>query len=325
MNFSDNLHYLRKRDKVTQEDLADRLCVSRQSVSKWETGEAYPETDKLIALSDIFNVSLDDLLRKDLMAHTKQQETVVEEIAPQDNCTQSDYVAHMNKVSAFMALGVFSILLGAGICVMLAGIGELMANKENLLGIFGAVAVILFCAVSVFLFVFAGIRHDHFRREHARISFDISEAQRRTFEKRFAFALASLISSVLLDVVFLVIMAALIDEKVIATNISPDAVYCFVVAAFLLVLAFLFGGIVYCAIQRKKYNIEEYNRETQSKTNPTRAQKISDGICSAIMLTAAAIFLFIGFVWNKWHPSWIVFPIGGILCAIVSTIFEARK
>lgn len=46
MSFAENLQTLRKRDKITQEELADKLQVSRQSVSKWETGEAYPETEK---------------------------------------------------------------------------------------------------------------------------------------------------------------------------------------------------------------------------------------------------------------------------------------
>lgn len=325
MIFANNLHYLRKRDKVTQEDLADRLGVSRQSVSKWETGEAYPEMDKLIALSDIFNVSLDDLIRKDLTAHTEQRETAMEEEnAPQDNCTQSDYIVHMNKVSSLMALGVFFILLGAGICVMLAGFGEMTADKQNLLGIFGAITVILFCAVSVFLIVFAGIRHNHFRTEHPRLSFIVPEAQRRLAEKRFAISFASLFSAVLLDVVFLVTMSMLIEEGIIST-VSANASNYFVVAAFLVVLAFLFGGIVYCRIQRSKFDIEEYNRQTHEEENPTKSQKISGGICSVIMLTAAAIFLLLGFVWNKWHPSWIVFPIGGIFCAIISTIFDAKR
>ena len=68
MSFSENLQYLRKRDRITQEELADKIGVSRQSVSKWETGEAYPETDKLIVLCDMFNVSLDVMVRGDASA-----------------------------------------------------------------------------------------------------------------------------------------------------------------------------------------------------------------------------------------------------------------
>ena len=66
MSFAENIQYLRKRDKLTQEELAEKLDVSRQSVSKWETGEAFPETEKLILLCDTFDVKMDDLMRGDV-------------------------------------------------------------------------------------------------------------------------------------------------------------------------------------------------------------------------------------------------------------------
>ena len=66
MSFAENLQYLRKRDKITQEELAELLQVSRQAVSKWETGDFYPETGKLIILCDKFGVTLDELLRGDV-------------------------------------------------------------------------------------------------------------------------------------------------------------------------------------------------------------------------------------------------------------------
>ena len=62
MNFSDKLQKIRKENNITQEGLADRLNVSRQAVSKWESGLAYPDTEKLIQISKIFNVSLDELI-----------------------------------------------------------------------------------------------------------------------------------------------------------------------------------------------------------------------------------------------------------------------
>ena len=62
-----NLPYLRKTNgNLTQEKLAEKVGVSRQTVSKWESGEAYPEIPKLMDLCDIFHCTLDDLLRKDL-------------------------------------------------------------------------------------------------------------------------------------------------------------------------------------------------------------------------------------------------------------------
>lgn len=60
--FSDNLIELRKIHKMSQEELAERLQVSRQTISKYETGESLPDIDKCKQLADIFNVSLDDLV-----------------------------------------------------------------------------------------------------------------------------------------------------------------------------------------------------------------------------------------------------------------------
>ena len=69
MFFGNNLQYLRKTNgNMTQEKLAERMGVSRQTVSKWESGEGYPELSKLLELCDIFSCKLDDLLRQDMAA-----------------------------------------------------------------------------------------------------------------------------------------------------------------------------------------------------------------------------------------------------------------
>lgn len=66
MFFSDKLRLLRTQANLSQEDLADELHVSRQSVSKWESGISFPEIEKLISISDYFHVSLDALLKAPL-------------------------------------------------------------------------------------------------------------------------------------------------------------------------------------------------------------------------------------------------------------------
>lgn len=63
MNFSEKLFTLRKANNLTQEELAEKLDVSRQSISKWESGQASPDLEKVVALSVIFNVSTDYLLK----------------------------------------------------------------------------------------------------------------------------------------------------------------------------------------------------------------------------------------------------------------------
>ena len=62
MKFGDKLIKLRKKNGLSQEDLANKLNVSRQSVSKWESNNTYPETDKIVQICNIFNCSMDDLI-----------------------------------------------------------------------------------------------------------------------------------------------------------------------------------------------------------------------------------------------------------------------
>lgn len=59
--FKDNLVQMRKILQLTQEDIAEKLGVTRQSVAKWESGESIPDLDKCKQLADVFGVSLDDL------------------------------------------------------------------------------------------------------------------------------------------------------------------------------------------------------------------------------------------------------------------------
>ena len=61
MGFAENLKHIRKKRNITQEQLADILSVSRQAISKWESGFGYPETEKLLILSKELEVSLDYL------------------------------------------------------------------------------------------------------------------------------------------------------------------------------------------------------------------------------------------------------------------------
>ena len=66
MNLANNLKRIRKDNNLSQEELADKLGVSRQAVSKWESGGAYPEMDKVLQLCKMFNLNIDELLNQDI-------------------------------------------------------------------------------------------------------------------------------------------------------------------------------------------------------------------------------------------------------------------
>ena len=74
-NFSMNIKKIRKDNNLSQEDLADSLGVSRQAISKWESGVAYPEMDKIISICQKFDVNIDDLLNKDIKEVNKEIES----------------------------------------------------------------------------------------------------------------------------------------------------------------------------------------------------------------------------------------------------------
>ncbi len=66
MKFCDNLKALRKAERISQERLAEKVGVSRQSVSKWETGEAYPEMNNIMALCTVFHCEITDLINSSI-------------------------------------------------------------------------------------------------------------------------------------------------------------------------------------------------------------------------------------------------------------------
>ena len=74
MEFHEKLQELRKRRGLTQEELAQALCVSRTAISKWESGRGYPGIDSLKAIAAFFAVSIDDLLSGDALLTIAQEE-----------------------------------------------------------------------------------------------------------------------------------------------------------------------------------------------------------------------------------------------------------
>lgn len=119
MRFSEKLMVLRRGRGMSQEQLADRLDVTRQSVSKWESDAAMPEIQKLIALSDLFQVSIDYLLKEQLMEPEPEcgTETVDTETAARlerklDELSRRDQVFRYTSRLNFCGLPLVSIRFG---------------------------------------------------------------------------------------------------------------------------------------------------------------------------------------------------------------------
>ncbi|KEZ85628.1 transcriptional regulator [Clostridium sulfidigenes] len=112
MNFKENLKKLRKEKNISQEQLAEKLNISRQAISKWESGKAYPDIDNLILLRDIFNVSLDELMvneKTDKGKSINQEEDVSSD--NKDSYDEEDE----DEDSVNLMLGGFIIGTGVGV------------------------------------------------------------------------------------------------------------------------------------------------------------------------------------------------------------------
>ena len=303
MKLSQNLAARRRAKGLTQEGVAERLGVSRQAVSKWESGQSRPELELLLALADLYGCSVDDLLRgtpPDSSGSETSEPAKEEE--PEDAPSEADqllfesYDREQRSFAAAISGGVGLVVAGAALFVFLTLVHPL----------FGAAVFLLSAAVSVYLFIIYGLRHSQFRREHPYVPNLYTEEDRQTFHRLFSSGVAVAVAVILVDLAGLVLMAS--------SRFSPPAY----VGLFLLVLSASLTILIALGMLRSRFHLNQ--PEESDPAYAFQPDPKGESISGAIMLTATAIFLVAGFLFHAWHPAWIVFPLGGILCGIVSSL-----
>lgn len=125
MTLGERIHELRKAAGISQEQLAEGLEVSRQSISKWERDQSAPELDKLAALSELFHVSLDQLVKGQVREDTVAKEVNIDELAKQN--------WYHRKMTILVLIGAFSIMLGVTLSTLLNAINGFAAEVEYIL------------------------------------------------------------------------------------------------------------------------------------------------------------------------------------------------
>ena len=108
MILAEKITYLRKQKEWSQEELADQMEISRQSVSKWESGASIPDMDKILKLSRLFEVSTDYLLKDEIVEENEKIPKAEEEYQPPEARSISVEEANIymdlaRKLSGFMA------------------------------------------------------------------------------------------------------------------------------------------------------------------------------------------------------------------------------
>ena len=115
MSFNEKLQKLRKENKYSQEELADKLDVTRQSVSKWESGQTYPEMDKLLAICKIFNCSLEELTNDEVKEISLEKKSNVTSLID----SVLDFIAKTYRMLTSMKFGE---LLKCAIIMLIVGV-----------------------------------------------------------------------------------------------------------------------------------------------------------------------------------------------------------
>lgn len=293
MNLSENLQNLRKAKGMSQEELAEKLDVSRQAVSKWETGETSPETEKIIMICDLFDCSIDSLIKGKVIIG--------------DEHSKKEYDKFMNKFSKWIAFGVFMILVGVTLLLTIIG----MAPKGSLeqYTFMGVVVLMLFVLIVVPIFIVLGIKMDSLQRKYKDIKNFYSLEEKEKFETKFAFFVAGAVTIILIGVVILLLLIGfkIFDIK----STFPYAIFMFFVTTAVPIF-------VYAGIQKSKYDMGtiscghyEISKEMEEKIGR---------ISAVIMISATILYFILGFVFNLWTINWLVYPIGGMICGIVSVI-----
>lgn len=295
MAFSDNLQFFRGREGITQEQLAERLNVSRQSVSKWESGSSFPEMDTLLRLCDMYQVSLDILLRG------SAEETFVSDTARYD--------AFMNSYIRRITYSVGGIIAGVAAMTALTALG---VNELVSISLF-----LMIVTAAVVTMVASGMQEELFRKRNPVIRDFYTVEEKDAFQRKMIWLVAGGIGAILLGVVLMILIFAIVPEREPYESLAT--------AGFLLMVAGAAMALIYAGMQDEKYKIWKYNRDN-SPTPEVKARKHLIGvICTGIMLLAAALYVGLGFARGTWGSTWWVFAVGGILCGAASVVLDPYK
>lgn len=277
--FSQNLQKIRSEKNLSQEQLADKIGVSRQTISAWESGKASPELDKITAISKLFSVSIDEL---------------VGEIKTEaSNFDKKEYEKNYSKIALLRASGIFILFSGIAF-------GAFFFEK----GVIAGVGLMISLAISVPLFILAK-NTDELANNKLIKSKKSLENVFADSEIEFAAKNKTLGSILLVSLLFIAI--AIHQIIVYLTNFGENLAN----AIFMLSLGIAVASTTYAnSVFAKIQNFED-NKAENIKTN----EKI--GFFAAIlMLSLTAIFLIYSFISKDWSSAEILFPIGGIAIGI---------
>lgn len=312
MIFADKLIQLRKKAGWSQEELAEQMNVTRQSVSKWEGAQSVPDLEKIIRLSELFGVSTDYLL-KDKIEETECN-------IPSDDLSTLRRVS-MEEANAFLSVKAAtskSIALAAFLCILspiclfiLGAISEIpeYGLAENAAGGIGMIVLLLFVTIAVALFISSGRKtavYDFLEKEIFETEYGVSGmVSERKAQYNQTYTRNNIIGAGLCIMALIPLFGGVIfnDENDLLMTIMLSASF---VLAGIGVIFFIRSGIIWAGYEKL---LQEGDYSKEKKKN----QSITTTVSVAYWLIATAIYLGYSLSTNNWGYSWVIWVVAGVI------------
>ena len=320
MILADKIINLRKKAGMSQEELADKMSVSRQAVSKWESAQSVPDLNRILKLSEIFGVSTDYLLKDEVETEEFIDTPMEDAFSPTRRVVtleEADSFLKINKeCSGKIALGVGMCILSPLLMILLGGLGEFMPEKISemtamTIGL-PALFILIAGAVGLFILTWQKLRpFEYLEKEDIETAYGVEGMVRERQERLSNTHIRDLIIGIALCIL------AAIPIFVVAPREDYTEIYAtcltlimVAVGVFIIVqTSIVWGGF------QKLLEEGDYNRDSK-KAAP---------IMGIYWTIVTAIFLAYSFITMDWQRSWIIWPVAGVLCGIIYEVMKLKK
>lgn len=327
MTFSDKLIALRRKAGWSQEELAERLNVSRQSVSKWEGAQSMPDIDKIVQMSSLFGVTTDYLLKD---GQDDPQPAAAETPSPLPRVTLAqaeDYLTRAQANAPRMALAAALCIVSPIPLLALSAVSERgqLGLNDDLAGGLGLIALLVLVAVAVVLFMQCGAavrEYEFLEKEPIETEHGVTVLVR---ERRAAFAPQYDKANITGTVLCILAAVPLFAAMMVGVSFLMSASICLVLVLVACgVYAFVRVGTVHDAMDRL---LEDGDFTRGHKAVKGRLNALT----AAYWLVVVAIFLWYTFGPNgNGQPqySWFIWAIAGVVyaaCVVAAKAFVRKK
>lgn len=323
MILADKIIKLRKKNGWSQEELAEKMQVSRQAVSKWESAQTIPDLEKVLMLGNLFGVTTDYLLKDEIEE---------EEFADENNLSvkritleqANDFLESRRKASVQIAIATFLCVISAIPLIILGAVSELSAVplSENAAGGIGLITLLILIAIAVSLFIFCGFQNAPFEfieKEPFETEYGVTGMVReKQKDFRSTYAVCNTVGTCICVLSPIPLLIGVFSEKE------------FLTAIMVTVTMFLVGtGVVFFIIAGVRWaSMRKLLQEDEFAPREKRRSRTKEAISTLYWMTATAIYLGWSFWTSAWDRTWIIWPVAGVLFAVVMgvcNLFMDRK